>query len=244
MKHTLVFFFILSAACLSAQTYTIPGVLHIGDAATIVVPLPRASAMGEDIILLPNSPGFPRHPDIDFRRIILERRGGSSRLYIEFTPFRTGRLEFPPIEISGEIFPGLNVYIQSVIPAFGLELGAPASSLAVPGTGLMVYSALTFLILIIFSALWMAFIGRKYMGQWILKWKRRRLLSSIKAEVKRMLKFLKKTGEARELLDDLCVELRGFLSSFSNQNCRAMTSSEMNTLCLFGYPLCNVLGVF
>jgi hypothetical protein len=227
-----VMLLIFSAPLLPAQTYTIPGVVHIGDAATIVIPLPGSAVEGE-IILLPNSPEFPYHPDIDFRRIILERRKNGSRLYIEFAAFRTGRLEFPPVEIGTEIFTGIFVNIQSVIPAAGAELGAPASSLAIPGTGLMVYGTLAILVLTMLIILWAALIGKRHIGQWILKWKRRRLLSLIKASVKHMFKYLQQGGDARELLDILCGELRVFLSSFSGRNCRAMTAMEMDKLYLF-----------
>jgi hypothetical protein len=231
LKHILLISLFFSASILSAQSYTIPGVVHVGDTATFILPLPGAE-LEETITLFSDS--LPYHPDIDFRRVILERRRSGSTLFIEFTAFRTGRLYFPSVKAGDEIFTGLYVNIQSVIPAgAGYELGAPASSIAIPGTALMVYGSLIAIVLIILAVIWILFIGKKHISRLMLRLKRRRLLSLIKADIKHMRKYLKRGGNERELLDILCGELRSFLSSFSERNCRAMTAEEMDKINLF-----------
>jgi len=233
-----IILFIFLSAAVHAQNntgaYLIPQIVYVGDIAGLILPLPGLAAdSAADIVLAPDSPGFPSDPDFDFHRIILERRlSGNSRLLIEFSAFRPGLLELPPIEIGGERFTGLRVEIKSVIDSSGsgLELAGPASSLSVPGTAFMIYGTLAGLVLFSGFALWLLLRGRRYLHILILKWKRRSLLVSMKIIGKRLYKALLKNGKSRDILDKLSHEFRAFLSHFSGENCRAMTACELGQM--------------
>jgi hypothetical protein len=232
--------FVLIAGSLPAQNntgaYLIPPAVYVGDMAGLILPLPGLAAdSAADIILAPDSPDFPSDPDFDFHRILLERRLQGSRLLIEFSAFRPGLLELPPIEIGGERFTGLRVEIRSVIDSSGsgLELAGPASALAVPGTASMVYGTIAGLVLFAGFIVWLLLRGRRYLHILISKWKRRRLIISMKIIARRLYRTLLKNGKSRETLDRLSHEFRAFLSYFTGENCRAMTSRELEQMPVF-----------
>jgi hypothetical protein len=226
--------FILICANAAAQSgaYMIPQAVYVGDKAVYVLPLPALAAdEPADIVLTPGSADFPYDPNIDFHRIILERRRTGSRLLIEFSAFQAGVLEMPPIEIGSECFAGLKIVVRSVIDSEkGLELAGPASQLAIPGTGALIYGTLAVLILLPLFIFLCIFKGRRYLSICILKWKRRRLFVSMKKAVKRRQKVLMKGIKGREILDAICGEFRFFLSSLTGENCMAMTAGELERL--------------
>jgi len=82
----------------------IPRVIYVGDPAVLVLPLPTSIKNSDDVLLTSLSPNIPKDDNIDFHRIILERRVTGSRLLIEFTAFVPGYLNLPDIEIGGEHF--------------------------------------------------------------------------------------------------------------------------------------------
>ncbi|GHV94655.1 hypothetical protein AGMMS50293_09750 [Spirochaetia bacterium] len=232
--------------------YLIPQTVYVGDRATLTVPLPglaapATSGFAGDIILGPQSPDFPVSQDIDLHRIVLERRPSGCRLLIEFSAFAPGLLELPPIEIGGERFAGLRVEIRSIIEPGETDtvLSGPASTLAIPGTGILIYGTMTALILVLLFGLWLMFWGRRHLQGWILKWKRRRLIVSMRGIEKRLRKALLKDGQRREILNILSAEFRTFLSFFSGENCRAMTAIEIGRLPpLARSPLAGPLAVY
>ena len=65
---------------------------------------------------------LPEHPDLLFRRIELERRGGTSRLLIDFIPYAPGVLSFPPIA-----FASSGYKIPEDDPEENLEMTNPGS---------------------------------------------------------------------------------------------------------------------
>ena len=238
-RFSALVFFILIAAVSRAQNngaYLIPRLVYVGDHATLILPLPEAD-QNADIVLTPQSffpleNDFPFDPDIDFHRIVLERRVSGSRLLIEFTAFIPGLLELPVIEIGGERFGGLSVKINSVIDTKvpTLELSGPASSLAMPGTALMLYGTMTGFVLLIILIIWFVLKGRRYLQRWIIKWKRWKSFVSIKNTEKRLHKILLRGGNKRIILDRLSGEFRNFLSFITGNNCRAMTAREFEIL--------------
>jgi len=232
IKGFLFIFFIIfsvNAAVLHAQNtapYLVPRQIYVGDPATLVLPLPAAAQNSADIILTKND-NIPKDPNIDFNRIILERRTIGSRLLIEFTPFAPGTLEFPVIEIGGEFYSGLTVNVNSLLDANSKRLlSGAASALAMPGTALMLYGSMILLVIIILLAVWFIFKGQAVIQKLRIKWKRFRLFAGMSKTEKKLQKALLKGVDKRLILDKLSDEFRVFLSILTGNNCRSMTSSE------------------
>ena len=234
--YNLLTYFLLFIPVTYAQNngaFLIPSVVYIGDPATLILPLPGITQDTGDSILTGRF--LPSDADIDFHRIVLEHRASGSRLLIEFTAFMPGILELPVIEIEGMTFSGLTVTINSVIDSRStLELLRPASSLAMPGTALMLYGTIAGIVLILLLIIWFTVKGRRYLQHWINKWKRWRYFVSIKNTEKRLFRALSGGGDKREILDTLSGEFRVFLSFITGINCRAMTARE------FSYAFANI----
>jgi hypothetical protein len=205
--------------------------VYVGDRATLVIPLAGDTAGSEALVSL-DERMFPFSPDMEFHRVVLERRPSGSRLLVEFAAFTTGLLELPPIEIGGERFAGLRVEISSLIGSGENDavLSGPALPLAIPGTSLLVYGTMGGFVLLFLAALWTGIWGRRHFGGWILKWKRRRLIASMSGVEKRLRRTLLKEGNPRAILNTLSGEFRSFLSFFTGENCRAMTAKELGRL--------------
>ena len=237
MRKTAVFAFFYSVIICTANAqntgaYLIPRQIFVGDRAILVLPLSGDTGKNEDIILTSdnsyfNRDNFPLHSDIDFHRIILERRANGSRLLVEFTPFVTGRLELPVIEIGGERFTGLTVTVNSIIDTRSpLSLSGPASSLVMPGTAVMLYGIIALLIIFIILTIWFFLKGRVFFKKWIEKWKRRKLFISMKFTEKRLYRSVLRGEDKRIILDRLSEKFRIFLSVLTGINCRSMTANE------------------
>jgi hypothetical protein len=234
-KYAVLVFFILICATAHAQNngaYLVPRRIYIGDPAVLVLPLPPDNSLrSQNIVLTPLSPDFPSHADIDFHRITLERRAGGSRLMIEFTAFVPGILELPIIEIEGERFPGLTVTVNSMVDSrSSVVLSGPASSLAMPGTALMLYGTMAVVIVFILFAIWFIFRGRTFMQKLGEKWKLWKSFVSMKSIEKHLRRSVLRGGNKRLILDKLSDEFRLFLSFLSGHNCRAMTAREFQQL--------------
>jgi len=208
-------------------TILIPKTVYVGDPAVLVLPLPAAIINSDDIIMTELSPNIPKDDNIDFHRVILERRVTGSRLLIEFTAFVPGYLKFPEIEIDGEYFGGLSVTINSVIDTRkSLQLSGYASSLAMPGTAVLLYGFLAIVVLFLLLILWFIFKGRAFVKLLAEKWKRLRLFTFIRNAVRRLQKALMRGGDKRAVLDKISDIFREFLSVLTNANCRSMTARE------------------
>ena len=234
-KHAVLLFFLLTAAVSFSQSnaYLIPRRIYIGDPAVLILPLPGSNQDTSDIILTALSPGFPSDPNIDFHRIILERRTGGGRLLIEFSAYVPGLIELPVIAIDGEFFGGLTVTVNSLIDNRTTPiLSGPASSLAIPGTALMLYGTMAFLIVFILMVIWFIVKGRAFLQKCREKWKRWRLFVSIKITEKRLNRSVLKGENKRLILDKLSDEFRSFLSFLTGSNCSVMTAREFEKLSL------------
>jgi len=224
----------------NAGAYLVPRRIFIGDPAVLVLPLPGLSFSPDlssggqiysDIVLTPLSPDFPLHANIDFQKITLERRPNESRLLIDFTAFVPGILELPVIEIGGERFSGLTITVNSIIDdRSSVVLSAPASSLAMPGTALMLYGTMTAIIIFILLAIWFVFKGRVLLEKFSEKWKIWRLFVTIRITERRLYRAVLKGANKRLILNKLSDESRLFLSILSGYNCRAMTAREFQEL--------------
>jgi len=219
----------------SAGPYLNPRVIYVGDPAAYILPLAPAAHYIEDVIItsrdsLTGVP-FPFDENIDFHRIILERRLTGSRLVIEFTAFVPGVLEFPEIEIDGEFFNGLSITVNTLInDRSDRILSGSASTLAMPGTALLLYGAIAGLAFIILFTVWFLLRGRSVMRDLRKKWNRYRLFSGIRRTVKLLQKSILKGTGNRIILNQLSDEARKFMSILTEKNCRAMTALEFEKL--------------
>ncbi|MDR0583178.1 MAG: hypothetical protein LBG57_02355 [Treponema sp.] len=211
--------------------YIIPRIVYVGDRATLTLPLAGGNAVKEANISL-DPQLFPLSPDLELYRVALEYRPSGSQLLIEFSAFRPGLLELPPIEIGGERFAGLRVEISSILDTgeTGEVLSGPALPLAIPGTGLLIYGTMGLVALLLLLALWAGLWGRRHLRLQILKWKRRRLIVSMWGMEKRLRRSVQREGKYRDTLNKLSGEFRSFLSFFTGQNCLAMTAAEIGQL--------------
>jgi hypothetical protein len=241
MRKIAFFAFIYSVIICTANAqntgaYLIPRQIFVGDRAVFVLPLSEKTEKKEDIILTSdnsylNGINFPLHANIDFHRIILEQRINGSRLLIEFTPFVTGMLEFPAIEIGGERFTGLTVTVNSVIDSrSSLILSGPAASLVMPGTAIMLYGIIAFFIIFIILTIWFFLKGRIFFSKFIEKWKRWKLFISMRFTEKHLYKSVIKGEDKRIILDRLSEKFRIFLSILTETNCCSMTANEFKKL--------------
>jgi len=232
MKKYLIFilFIFIITFALHAQNrsaYLVPRIIYVGDSASFVLPLPASSQDEDFVITSYDKDLLPSAPNIDFHRIILERRVTGSRLIIEFTPFAAGVLELPDINIGRDCFSGFTITVNSLIDSRSAPvLSSAASALAMPGTAAMLYVSMAVVVVIILSALWFVFKGRSVIGRLREELKRRRLFKSIKNTEKNLYKLVLKGAEKRIILDKLSDEFKNFLSIFTGHNCRVMTARE------------------
>jgi hypothetical protein len=244
-KFSALALFLLFCAALYAQSdgaWLIPRTIYVGDPAVMVLPLPASAHDFPDTVIsaqeydILHGNYLPQDDDIDFHRIALERRTSGSRLVIEFAAFVPGILELPPIEIGDMLFDGLTVTVHSIVdsknhaPGRAMELSRPASSLAMPGTAVMLYGTMTGFVLLFLFTFWFILKGRRYLQKWIEKWKLYRIFVSVKNMERRLHRAVLKGINKRDILDKLSDEFRTFLSLLTGCNCRAMTAREFEKL--------------
>jgi hypothetical protein len=229
-KYLFLIFFIFITYALHAQNrgaYLIPRQIYVGDPASFVLPLPPSPQDKDFVITSYDTDLLPSDSNIDFHRIILERRTTGSRLIIEFTPFASGVLLLPDIEIGGDSFSGFTVTVNSLIDGHSPPvLSSVASALAMPGTAVLLYGSMGIIVFIILLTLWFIFKGRAVFGKLRKKWKRRRLFKSILNTEKRLHKALSKDIDKRIILNKLTEDFRIFLSILTGNNCRTMTARD------------------
>jgi hypothetical protein len=235
MKKKLVFILLIFITCVlhsqNRGAYLVPRIIYVGDTASFVLPLPVSSQNEDFIINSYDSDSLPADSDIDFHRIILERRTMGSRLIIEFTPFAAGVLELPGIEIGGEYFSGFTVMVNSILDSRSAPvLSAAASALAMPGTAAMIYGSMAVIVILILFTFWFVFKGRTVLHKLRERWKRLRLFNLIHNTERRLYKAVTKGADKRNILDKLSEEFKNFLSILTGNNCRAMTAREFSGL--------------
>ena len=227
------------------NAYLIPRHIFVGDSATLVLPLPAVSENMPDIVLTSDVPYFPYDADIDFHKIILERRRSESRLLIEFTAFAPGVLEFPVIEIAGIYFSGIVVTVNSIIDNRSSPvLSGPAGSLAMPGTAFLLYAVMAGIVFFILFSIWFLLKGKQLAQKMSEKWKRWKHFVSIKFTEKRLSRAVLRGVNKRLILDKLSEEFRVFLSFLTGVNCRAMTAREFGKLSLDVFATQNLNASF
>ena len=216
------------------QPYLVPQTIFVGDPGRLVVPLGRTLA-GINPFVVEAPEKLPDTPELRIRRLELERRGGSSRLLIDFIPYSPGLLYLPALEIlaPGEdtealVVTGLEVQVASILSPTQMTLSEPASPIAVPGTSFLIYGTMLILLLFLCFGIGVSFWGRRNFREILERYHRRRLLRA-------MTKFLRclrqecsfeREGNEGYYLTLLSGEFREFLSLFTGINCRSLTPGE------------------
>jgi hypothetical protein len=234
MKKSAVFCsFILICAVSYAQNdaYMIPRRIFSGDPAVLILQLPASSGEEGDIMIDMPPENFPPHAGIDFQKITLQRSSGAGRLTIEFTAFTPGLLELPVIEIGGMSFSGLIINVDSVLDGRSSPvLSGPASSLAIPGTALMLFVTIAAAVFFILISVWFIYKGRLLLVNFRRFLRSRALFISMKITEKRLYRSVLKGTSIRIVLDKLTFEFRKFLSFLTGKNCYSMTAREIEKL--------------
>jgi len=236
--YTVNFFLIISFNLYAQNTepYLIPRQIFVGDPSALIVPLPAAIENSEDIILtkdkfFTDENYFPADENIDFHKIILEKRTSGSRLIIEFTAFAPGELKLPVINIGGEYFSQLSITVNSTINSSADRyLSGTESVLAMPGTAFMLYGTIAVLVFLILIVIWFVVKGRSLLKKIIEKWKYKRLFTSMRNTESRLSRAISKGIDKRVILDKLNYETRNFLSVLTNISCRSMSANELKKI--------------
>jgi len=223
-----IFLIIGSMYAQAGNAYLIPRQIYIGDPASLILPLPASDKDEDFFITAFDKDLMPSDPNVDIHRIILERRRTTgSRLIIEFTPFASGVLTMPGIEIGDEYFFGLTINVNSLIDVRSEPvLSAPASALSMPGTAIMIYGSMAIFVFFILFIFWFVFKGRAAIKKIRKKWKRLRLFKNMKNTERRLYRALAKGAEKRKIVDKISTEFKSFLSILIGKDCRAMTARE------------------
>lgn len=138
------------------------------------------------------------HKDYEIQRILLSPAGVDYyQLTITFVPWKTGDLQFPPLEIEGsdlilELKPVQIVSLISTDSANATTLHDSAAPLLLPGTAYKLYGSLAVFIIVLIILIRLI-VKRKSL---IFYFNQKRLLRRYKKNKKKTLKLLKKLEES------------------------------------------------
>ena len=224
------------------QPFVLPQTVFVGDLARLVVPLAFST---EEPFIVDTPERLPQTPELMIKRIELERRGGVSRLLIDFIPFETGTILFPEIEffsldetfLNVPAITGLEVQVASILTTAQAALSAPASPLAIPGTSFLIYGTITMILILLFLGIGGSIWGRRHFWEFWEGIRRRIFLFKMKKFIRQLRReiSLQRDNSPVHYLSMLSGEFREFLSLFTGINCRSLTSGEFLEL-PFAYP--------
>jgi hypothetical protein len=185
---------------------------------------------------------LPRQKDIHIHRLELDQRQGDRepggdipgrpRLLIDFTPYRPGPLDLPPLPLAAGVeFEGLRLNIASILgPGKDpLVLSEPALPLLVPGTVLSILALILGILFLFLGGIGGTLWARKNLGG-ILETRRKRRLVTLMGKTERRLRRLLDGGDYQAILGTVSVEFRSFLGCFTGYNCLAMSAGEFFSL--------------
>ncbi|MDR1804542.1 MAG: hypothetical protein LBQ94_13145 [Treponema sp.] len=228
----------------------------MGDPGRLIVPIGRAYARVEPFVW--DKPDkLSESPDLVIRRIELERRGGVSRILIDFIAYAPGTLILPPIEFPSQdaavpSLSGLEIQVASILNPSQMILTEPAPPLAVPGTSLLVYGTLVFILLLLALGIAASIWGRHHFSNFFERLRRKYLLRNMRRFLRRLNRecrsetssnFETNSGniDSQEknrtpafYLTRLSTEFREFLTQFTGVNCRSLTAVEFSEIALNG----------
>jgi hypothetical protein len=228
--------------------FLIPQTVFVGDRGRLVFPLGSAFS-GVENRVIQGIENLPQSRDLMIHRVELARRGNSSQLIIDFQAYVPGQVKLPPIEIASYTFADLEVPISSILGASdqrNLVLSGPADPLAAPGTAMMIYGTILFLILGLLVLTLGRFWGRTRFLTLRERFKRRQIIRAMGKTLKRLRNGLLKekdslsaggklitdaeSGREKEVLTELSREFRIYLGLLTGANCRAMVPREFLSL--------------
>ena len=228
--------------------FLLPQTLFVGDSGRLVVPLGQEFSDLEPFVW-ESFEKLRSTAELEILRVELERRGGQTRLLIDFIPYAPGSLTFPPIELpftspsieaSEEgplVISDLTIHIASILNPARMSLAEAASPLALPGTSLLIYGTLGLILVILFIGVGGSVWGRRHFGDIWEKLRRRHLLRNKIAFLRRLRYECEhnKKESPGFYLSLLSGELREFLSLFTRINCHSLSAVEFLELPL-GFP--------
>jgi len=255
-ERFLILLFLLFAfySPLIAQTWTeapylIPQIIFVGDSGRLVVPIGRVYARVEPFVW--DKPDkLSETQDLVIRRIELERRGGVSRVLIDFIAYAPGTISLPPIDFPPQdanvpqsavpTLSGLVVQVASILDPSQMILTEPAPPLAVPGTSFLVYGTLLFFLLLLAMGITASVWGRRRFSNFFERLRRKYLLRSMTRFLHRLNRECrheasldheassseKNPNMPASYLTRLSTEFREFLTQFTGVNCRSLTAGE------------------
>ena len=220
----------------SETPYLLPQTIFVGDPGRLVIPLgPEFSSMEPFVEETPGA--FPGSPDLTIQRIELERRGGNVRLLIDFIPYAPGLLSIPPLDL---VFPpdapllitDFSVQVASILDPSQMTLSEPASPLALPGTGLLVYGSIALILVVLSLGIGGSLWGRRHFREIWERIRRRYLLRNMAGFLRRLRQESgqEKSRDPAFYLTLLSGEFREFLSLFTGINCRPLSAGEFMKL--------------
>ena len=218
-----------------------PQIIFVGDPGRLVVSIGRAYARIEPFVW-DNPDKLPETPDLVIRRIELERRSGVSRILIDFVAYAPGALSLPSIDFPSEAnvpsLTGLEVQVASILDPSQMVLTEPATPLAVPGTSLLVYGTLVFVLFLLAMGIVISLWGRHHFREFFEQLRRKYLLRKMRRFLRILnqrcrfevnssdLSLHEKTLAPALYLTRLATEFREFLTQFTGTNCRSLTAVE------------------
>jgi hypothetical protein len=212
----------------TAEPYTIPQTIFVGDKARLALPLGSAFAGTDPEVI--RGPLLPRSGDLAITRVELEKRGAAAMLLVDFQAYLPGRISLPPIEIASHTFAGLEVTISSILSVErqGMILSAPAEPLAAPGTAALIYGAILGIILLFLALALGGVWGRTRLRSFAERLKRQRVIRAMGRTLKRL--RAASPGGDLAIPETLSRDFRVFLGILTGINCRAMVPGEFLAL--------------
>lgn len=218
------------------ESSLIPQTIHVGDRARLVI-YPGSEFAGTAPFTLEDPAKLPRHRDVRIHRLELDHRQGKSgtaRLLVDFTPYRPGLIEFPPLPLPGSAgIEGIRVNVASVLGVGkdALVLSEPALPLAAPGTMPLIWATILGFLLFFLGGAGGSLWAGKNLGPWLEIRRKRRLAALMgKAERRFRRRLSEGEGDYQAMLGLVSAEFRNFLGSFTGYNCLVMSAGEFFAL--------------
>ncbi|MDR1126669.1 MAG: hypothetical protein LBL06_00920 [Treponema sp.] len=216
-------FFLFPCQLHAQEPYMVPQTVYVGDKAVLITPL-GASLIGGVVEPMSIEPPAPTD-GLVVHRIAVERQKDEIRLVVEFTAFKTGVIELPPITAPGftDEF-HLSVTIASLLSPSTMSLSPPAPPLAVSGTAALLYgTSISLILVILLGVSARMFLIRQFLSVSV-SFRNRLLIFHIK----RHLDDGRKNPHKDRILDNLAAEFRLFLSRFFGIDCSSLTADEFS----------------
>ena len=213
--------------------YMIPQTVYVGDRGRLVI-TPGSAFDDVPAFILQSPVEMPGVSDLVIDRIELEKRS-SIRLLVDFVSYAPGLFVLPPVKIPSVnsqpiLLTGLEVRVASILVPGQMELSGPALPLAVPGTGILIYSGIGILMLLLTAAAGGFFWFRRYFGPFKKRRRQQKLLLSLEQKIRILRTEGNDPEQQNELFSLLAGEFREYLGFVTGVDCRVLTPVEFSEL--------------